>query len=370
MPEIGLMLPGGADAVRESLRGILRYGSLVGNWTFYKVRPKGPTLIFERDFQHPPDGLLLWFSFKHPDPPPVPYPVVNLSMQRDPLPFPTVSVDNHAVGVMAAEYFLEKGYDRFLFIGVGGHSYSALREAAFRHTLEEGGRTCITLNNLWEEDAAREALSAIPTPFAAFCVNDAVGIRLHELCREMGRAVPDDVAILGVDNDWYLTQLGSCHLSSINIDFQAIGFHAATTLDQMLAGKTPPFLQTLPPLGIVSRRSTEVFAVDDPYVRQALRYIHDHFTHPIGVPDIAAHIHLSRRALEKRFVAKWKCSPGEELRTVRLARVKELLSQTDLSIKEIAFKTGFRKVNTLYHLFRNTTGMTPRAFRAGEEDIE
>jgi LacI family transcriptional regulator len=178
--------------------------------------------------------------------------------------------------------------------------------------------------------------------------------------------VPDDVAVIGVDNDALLCELASPPLSSVIPNTHRTGYEAAALLDRMMRGKrVAPTAHLIAPLGVAARQSTDVLAVDDRAVARAVQFIREHACEGINVSDVLRAVPLSRRVLEQRFQRLLGHTPREEILHVRLNRVKQLLSETDLPLYLIAERTGFEHVEYLSVVFKRETGKTPSAFRDG-----
>ena len=176
--------------------------------------------------------------------------------------------------------------------------------------------------------------------------------------------VPDEVAILGVDNDPFLCNLCSPQLSSIDVNPERIGYEAAALLDRLMKGGRPPkeplFFE---PRGLVIRQSTDVTAVSDPHVQQAARLIRDHRSAAIGIEQLLAQVPVSRSALFRRFKEKLGRSPKQELTRVRLERAKELLRNSNLSVAAVAERVFYTEAKHFIVMFRRATGVTPLRYR-------
>jgi LacI family transcriptional regulator len=207
-------------------------------------------------------------------------------------------------------------------------------------------------------------LKSLPKPVGLMACNDMRALQVLDVCGEHGVAVPDEVAVIGVDNDSVQCELCDPPLSSVDPGTQRVGYEAAALLARMLAGRTPrktPML--IEPAGVVTRRSTAAPAPADPCVAAAMRFMHEHYSRPIGTADILRQIGVSRSTLERRFQHSLGRSPSAELARVRLERVRELLQHTDLSLREVAQRTGFDHVESMCRLFKRHTGRTPGDYR-------
>jgi LacI family transcriptional regulator len=178
-------------------------------------------------------------------------------------------------------------------------------------------------------------------------------------------SVPDELAVLGVDNDELLCDLADPPLSSVIPDTRRTGYEAARLLEAMMAGeRVPPVAHLVSPLGVATRQSTDVLATDDGDLSAAVRFIREHATEGIRVEDVLRAVPLSRRALEARFKQQLGRTPHQEVLRLRIERVKELLAETDLSLTAIAHRTGYAHVEYLSVAFKRETGVPPSVYRA------
>jgi LacI family transcriptional regulator, galactose operon repressor len=199
---------------------------------------------------------------------------------------------------------------------------------------------------------------------AILSVDAQRGRQLVEICSVERVRVPDEVAILAGDTDEILCEVCSPPLSSIEVGAHRIGHEAAAILHQMMEGALPPDAPLkIPPQWVLSRRSTDILAIEDAMVARAVRYIQNHAHQGIRVDDVLREVPISRRALElnfKRFVGRL---PAEEIRRLRLAKAKELLAQSDMSIEDVAVACGYAGASPFGLAFRKSFGKTPLAFR-------
>ncbi|HBF32969.1 TPA: XylR family transcriptional regulator, partial [Candidatus Sumerlaeota bacterium] len=193
---------------------------------------------------------------------------------------------------------------------------------------------------------------------------DARGRQVIEACMEAGLSVPDEVAVISLDNDELLCELCDPPLSSIALNAERAGYEAAELLDRMMRGeKVPPRGITIEPTHVVARQSTEIAATDDRKIADALRFIRHEANRPLGIPDVAEHIGLSRRSLELRFRRALGHTVLTEIRRAQLERVRAFLIETDWAIGKIATQCGFSNGNYLGKIFRKEFGQTPQGFR-------
>jgi LacI family transcriptional regulator len=206
-------------------------------------------------------------------------------------------------------------------------------------------------------------LRGLPKPLAVFACYDTRGQQTLEACRRVGLAVPEEVAVLGVDDDEALCALSSPPLSSIRLNPRRAGWEAAALLARLMGGKkTVTQDQLIPPLAATTRQSTDILAVPDQKIASALRYIREHACTGIGVADVLRHCPMARRSLEKRLKKLLGRTPREEILRVRLNWVKDLLIGTNLPVWEIAERSGFEPTY-LSVVFKHATGFSPGVFR-------
>ena len=301
-------------------------------------------------------------------------PTVDVLGVIDGLPFPLVHVDDEAIGRLGAEHLLDVGFRRFGFFGIEGENWSHRRSDAFARRAQAAGCSCLTFTmsrqtarqERWE-DSERELvawLAALPKPAGLMIASDQLGPHTLEACRSAGVAVPDDLGVIGVDNDGPLCEVSDPPLSSVWPDHRRVGYEAAQLLSQLMQGapapKKPVFL---PPREVKARKSTGALAIEDREVAQALRFIREQGCGPIDVEDVVRVVPLSRSVLQRRFRALLGRSVHDEIVRLRLARARELLQETDLPLAEIAERAGFRHQEYMGAVFRRRLHMTPGSLR-------
>ena len=285
--------------------------------------------------------------------------------------------DDHAVGVVAAEHFLARGFEHFAYYGLPeafNHRWENARRDGFRDCLAARGFTTNCFNGSargWKDlhdDAHLAALSnwldKLPKPCGMLCCIDAFAYEILRLSRHAGIIVPEDVAVCGVDNRLWICMLANPTITSIPLDGVQAGAQAAKLLAGLMDGrKVPPAPILIPPLPIEQRESTNAYAFQDADVVEALHYIRDHCNRPIAIPDMLRTIPVSRRSLEMRFKNLTGQTLQAEIWRAHLDRAKRLLLETDKSIYEVGENSGFRTSATFNVMFRRATGMTPTEFR-------
>ncbi len=299
-------------------------------------------------------------------------PAVDLSAARLVPSLPWVETDDEMIARLAAEHLMERGFKRFAFCGDDRFNWSRWRETHFAARLQSAGHSCAAFRSaVGTGDVAAEAreltrwLRDLPKPVGVMACYDIRGQQVLAACRAAGLAVPDEVAVIGVDNDTLLCEFASPPLSSVTPNAHRAGYEAATLLDRLMSGKSvAATAHLIAPLGIAARQSTDVLAVDDRDVARAVQFIREHACEGINVADVLRAVPLSRRVLEQRFQRLLGCTPREEILHVRLARVKQLLGETDLPLYLVAERTGFEHVEYLSVVFKRETGRTPTAWRS------
>lgn len=303
-------------------------------------------------------------------------PVVNVANVLPDMPFPRVSVNHGQVGELAALHLQECGLRHFAFVGHPRHRYSIERESGFRDALSASGwmparfydrpsRSYRSRGRLMAlNQRLQHWLAERPKPVGIFACHDIFALQIVEACRLAGLRVPEEVAVLGVDNDDLLCELARPSLSSVMVPAERVGYEAAALLDRLMGGKRSPRRPRLiPPPGVVTRQSTDVVAIEDTDVVSALRFIREQGHRPLRVDDVLRHISISRRALERRFHDLLQRGLGEEIRREHIERAKHLLATTELSMADVAQRAGFASQPQLSRVFRQDAGLTPTAFR-------
>jgi LacI family transcriptional regulator len=301
-------------------------------------------------------------------------PVVDVSAARPLTTVPWVETDDRAIAQLAVEHLAERGFRRVAFVGEEAFNWSRYRAAAFVEAAQERGLQCAVAPPITPPSGRTKSaipggllrtwLTSLETPVGIFCCYDIKAQQVLDLCRELDLAVPEQVAVLGVDNDPLLCNLCTPPLSSIAPNTYRTGYVAAELLERLLRGESVPAQPTLvPPLGIETRLSTETLAIEDDDVARALRFIRERAREGIDVSDVLRAVPISRRVLEARFQKLVGRSPHAEIVRIRLLRVRQMLTETDLPLREIARRTGFRHTEYLSVAFKRQYGVSPSTLR-------
>ncbi len=381
IPKVALLVETSRGYGRNLLRGVVRYSRLHGPWGFYltpgdfvqalpRMRSWGGTGIIAR-IQTPEVARAILASG---------LPTIALGLSDEQLrpgnPLSRLSEvvsDSRGAGRMAAEHLLERGFRHYAYVGAAGRVWSGRRQESFCSRIREASLEPRVYRlprsrhaAAWEHEqpALADWLLALPRPVGVMACNDDRGREVLEACRVAGIRVPEEVAVVGVDNDELLCELADPPLSSVALNAEAGGYRAAALLDRMMRGQSrKPQRLLVEPMHVVARRSTDIVALDDPEVAAAVHFIQDHATEPIAVSDIVAAVMISRRALELRFQKAIGRSLHAEIRRVRLERATRLLVETDLPITRVAEASGFGQASYLSQVFCQSFGSTPARYR-------
>ena len=292
---------------------------------------------------------------------------------------PYVATDNPKIARLAVEHFLERGYRRLAFCGYPRtriNRWSEERGKAFRALAREHGCPCAVYigrretTRRWQslQREMMDWLRRLEKPVAVLGCNDSRARHVLEACRGLRLRIPEDVAVLGVDNDEMICELASPPLSSIEQGARRIGYQAAAILDKLIGGKKPAELRSVvEPEGIATRRSSDSLAIADPDISTAVHFIRNHAIEGIGVDDVAAAAGMSRSSMTRRFKDVMGCSILAEIDRVRMRHAQKLLATTDLPLKRVAALSGFRYLPYFSRWFQQLTGQTPHEFRRNSE---
>ncbi len=364
--EIALAMDYANPFVRRVAEGVARYGFRNGSWRFYaphgapEVSPaelrgwKGGGVIGMLD-----DRALsnLWKRG---------IPAVNIFGRFEKLPATSVVIDNYAIGKMAAEYFIHKGIRRYAITGRKVLGDATLKYEGYLSTLAKHGFQCLELKSRQAIEHIGAEFQALEGegPIGVLATEDPVGRRVIEACQDHGLRVPEEVSVLGINNDRFACEMLHPQMSSIELGAERVGWQAAKMLDELMQGGSLPKqpIRILPDR-IVERHSTDLIAVGDPVVGDALRFIRENAHRPILVDDVARAAHVARRTLENKFRSLLSASVHDSIRRERMARACRLLKETDMLIEELAESCGYSTRERFNQAFRKETGTTPSRYR-------
>jgi LacI family transcriptional regulator len=299
-------------------------------------------------------------------------PFVDLSDHAD-LGLPRIWSDHRAIGRLGAEHLLERGLRHFGFCGLRGGEWSTLRRDGFVDAVRQAGLSAGVCQSRSQERQPAPSeedqrtliawLKSLPKPVGVMASNDWSGQRVLNACRSAGLTVPEEVAVVGVDNDELVCNLCDPPLSSVIPNPAQIGYEAAARLDALMSGGAaqPPLL--IAPLGVAARRSSDVLAIDDPDIAAAVRYIRETACNGIEVAQVLEHVAMSRSHLERGFHKFLGRTPQQEIRLAQTKRVKQLLADTDLSLAQISRLAGYKHPEYMSYAFKRETAQTPGQYR-------
>jgi len=376
-PHVALLVETSIHYGRQILRGITRYLRSHQSWSVF---------LEQRElWTAPPSWLKNWRGngviCRKTTPQLAPLlaragvPLVDLNDRGPAVGAPKIESDHHAIGVLAADHLLERGFRHFAFCGFSGQLWSQIRREGFTGRLAERGYQCGVWESPWTGPAARSWereqtqisrwLDSLPRPVGLMACSDMRGQHVLDGCQRLDRAVPEEIAVIGVDDDAVLCNLCYPPLSSVVPNPERVGYEAAALLERLMAGESAPTeILRIEPVGVQTRQSSEVLAVDDPAVASALRFIRERAFQGCSMKEVLKHAAMSRSLLERKFRQYLGHSPQAEIRSVQLKRVKQLLAESDLPLSEIAALAGYAHPEYMSVVFKRETRQTPGQFRA------
>ena len=286
---------------------------------------------------------------------------------------PFIVTDCEMIGRMGAQHFLDRGFQHLAYCGMGDVFWSERRQKGFTKAVMQAGckihvyplpRT--KRNRAWSKEQAIIAkwLRQLPKPVAVMACTDDRARDVVEACQLAGLPVPEEVAVLGVDNDELVCDLAGVPISSVALNLQKAGYESAELLDGLMKRRKVGKRQVVvSPTHVEVRRSSDVFAVEDPHVAKALNFINNHVNEPLQVSDVARAMALSERHLYDRFQQTLGWSVGKQIVMMRTARICWLLENTKLSVREVALAMGLPGDSHLARYFERQKGVGPTEWR-------
>ncbi len=385
VPQVALLLETSTEYGRGLLRGILRYSRLHGPWSMY-VAPRHLDQVLPEPESWNGTGIIARIRS----------PQMEKQIRSTGLPFvgsqlgesspPKAGkrfgeIDTHssAITQMGVKHLLERGLRNFAFCGFLNCRWSAVRERGYVHFVREKGFPCFTRHihmaswiqqphwlDTWrhEQPGIVSWLRSLPKPTGLMACNDVCGRQVLQACVTAELRVPDDIAVIGVDNDELICELSDPPLSSVALDVERAGYESAQLLDGLMSGRIEKgYVVHVEPTHVVTRRSSDVIAQDDRLMVNALRFIRDHFAQGITVSDVAEEVGTSRRTLERHFSTAIGRSILSEIARCRIERAKELLLETQVSCYRVSSEVGFNSLKTFNRTFYRREAVTPQGFR-------
>jgi LacI family transcriptional regulator len=374
---IAMTVPHGLQHMERAIHGITDYAKQHAHWSFSRVPETFGTSLDWLRFWHgdgafaaiytPEDARLAQR---------IGIPIVNLATHLPQMQTPSITMDHCAIGELAAGHFLERNFRRFGYYGPSDLLFAQLRRDGFCAMVNKTGGEIKVLEvqtvdhdarqKLDEQQQTLEAwLRELVPPVGILASADLRASLVLEACQKLRLRVPEDVAVVGVDNDPMVCDFCDPPLTSISRNDYQVGYEAAVLLDQLLDGGSPPEKPIrIPPAGIVQRQSSDTVAVEDPHVAEAIRFMRKHVRDHFGVDELLAHLPLSRRSLEYRFRACLGRSPYDYLNQIRVDRAKRLLSDPHRSsLTKIAMDCGFGDLRRFRIVFQRLVLASPAEYR-------
>ncbi len=382
-PKVAVLYPVSVPWFAQCMDGIRRYAHEAGGWLFFCSPPtlagageSALTLRSMRDWNG--DAMIVVSNDERElrAARRMGIPIVNLGggLAKS-YGVPRVMVNHFQAGRLAADHLLSRGLAHLAFFGWSNLWYSQQRRFGFRSRAAESGATCSDFLRVsygradlsWAERVAEVSkwLRSLALPVGIFAVQDYRAQFLMEACQEAGLRIPEDVAVIGMDNDTTICEHTEPTLTSIARNSERVGWVAAELLDRMMRGEPPPASDVLvEPEGVVTRQSTDRFYCADPVVQRALDYMRQNLKAQFKIDAIAEHVSVSKRTLETRFREKLRCSPHEFLTKLRVERARALMQMSPKrTIEQTARECGFGTVPAFHAAFRRLTGQSPGSFR-------
>lgn len=373
LPKVILWIETSVAYGRGLLSGITKYSNIHGFWSFYtEPGEEGRALPRLKDWQA--DGIIarIYNNKQAQKLAAAGLPAIVVPTREKIPGFPNILDDCSAEGKMAADYLLDRGFSRFAYCGFTNVHWSQGRQEGFRKRIKQAGfelhvheqsRTKIRRSYKNQQTRIADWLKSLPKPIGLMTCDDERGRHVIEACRMAGLAVPEEIAVIGVDNDELVCTLAQPPLSSIAVNTERAGYEAAEMLDKMMAGKKIKKRNILvKPQYVMTRQSTDILAIEDREVARAVRFIRQHANQLIQVRDVVREAAVSRRELERRFRRDLGRSVLNEIKRVRTEQVARMLLDTNLTVTQIALSLGYSSLN-LARYFRRQMGLTPLAYR-------
>ncbi len=375
VPRIILMIESSREFGRSLMRGVAKYARHHGPWLCYSelggqnrtlpnLRSWNATGAIIRDSTRITSRAIVALGLPT---------IVAAHMQVEFPHLPVIVTNSNAIGAMAAEHLIDRGFRHFAFCGCDGMWWSQGRAAAFEARLSDAGLPMDRYVGsgpeepcAWHTEQKRLSawLASLPKPVGLMAACDDRARSVVDACRIAGLRIPEEVAVLGVDNDGLVCDLSYPAISTVALDTEATGYEAAGLLARLMAGEKMDSQRiVVEPTHVVTRQSTDIMATDDCEVAEAVRFIRDHGAEPIQVSDVIEAVAISRGALYRRFKRTLGCSINDQIRKVRTNLIAQMLSETDLSVKRIAASMGFTGESHIARYFRREKGLSLKEFR-------
>ena len=368
---------------RHLMLGIAKYARIKNNWVFYLDKEDPFYKDFSSGKHNIKEKLENWgvsgIITRHPDM------VEELSQKGIPVVivkeipevkvgWNSINIDNDAIGKMAAQHLLERGFRNFGFCGLDDEFFwSKKRGESFGKTVISAGakisyykqpKPLEKLSWEFEQNVLADWIKSLPKPIGIMACNDDRAEHVMEACKSIQVNVPEDVAVIGVDNDELICEFSNPPLSSVSLNSEQAGFESAEVLDLMMMKKSTSKKRIIVlPTQVATRQSTDVLAIEDREVARAIAYIRERSHMDISAESVSEYIGLSLRVLQKRFRKAIDWSMRDELKRARMTRIKQMLLETNMTISQIADVLGYASNHNMSRFFKKECKSSPQAFR-------
>lgn len=373
-PHVALLIKTDSDWHRSIVRGVAQFAETRGGWQFtIPAANLSGEVLLPSDWEG--DGVICRLTSEtvHEQIIGKNVPAINVSWLSDHLTCPKVVSNERKCALLATEAFVQKQFLHLGYIGFppwcqyGDTIETTIRETIAPHSIDF--HSCPLSNEARDNQGVEENqlatwLKGLPLPIGIIVWSSHVGCLAMQVCKKIGLRVPEDVSILCIEHDNLWSELAPVPLSNLDQDPTRVGFQAGRQLEHLMAGGAPtPEPIMVDPVSVIHRLSTEATAVNDPLLRLAMQYINEHCLDGITVSELVSILGVSRRSLEGKFKRGIKCTPAAYIRNLQLQEVARLLRSTDLSLSEIAKRTGYEYTEVLMRSFKREFEMTPVQFR-------
>ncbi len=378
-PKVMLMIEDSRSYGRGLLRGISRYVRIHTPWEIISPLSsyKDGDYIFKKTIQKevPYDGAIIRELDKKTMSSimGLKVPIIAVRHTSEAIEWPGIITNCEEIGRIGANHFIDRGFKNFGYCGLGNMCWSRHREASFGKNVAQAGGKFFAYrqppnkkNRVWEAEKPIlvKWLRELPKPIGIMTCTDDRALGVIDACMIAEIQVPEEVAILGVDDDHLVCDMAAVPISSISLNSQKAGFQAASLLSEMMEGKQASVDKiTVEPIRVNVRRSTDTTMIMDSYVAKALNYINRHINEPLQVSEVARNVALSERNLYDRFHKELGRTVYQQIAHLRIEKICHLLSEPSMSIARIAYTMGYPNDKHLSRFFRRHKNMSPGAWR-------
>ncbi len=291
-------------------------------------------------------------------------PTVNIEGMDLGTGYPRVLSDTKLSAQLSFEYFRSKGFEQFAYYGYD----QSVRGLSFQTLVKSHNYPCSAFFEggvSWKKELedVTKWLSQQTFPLAVFCWTDYAGARFIDMAHSLGYKIPEQISVLGMDNEELICDSTAVRLSSVKTDLKMVGYLGAQALDEIMDGKVVTGDHFIPPREVIERESTDTLAIKDPHVKQAVEYMKKNYSKFINISDVVHNLHISRRSLEKSFTRILNQSPHETLLKIRLDHAKRLLKEKTEKVATVANLVGFADAKHFSTVFKEQVGCSPRDFQ-------